>query len=258
MPEFAKSSDGTSIAYDVAGTGPALVITGGAFNTRHSPGELVGLLAPHFTVYTWDRRGRGDSGNTLPYAVEREVEDLAAVIAAAGGSAFAYGHSSGAILTLEAAMSGAAMSKIAVYEPPYVPGNAEAMEGVQPALDAGDPALAALTFVKGTGAENTDGLTNSPWWPSMVAIAATLPHDLALTGDGIVPALRLGGIHVPVLVMDGGASPEWSANAAIAIESAVPEGLRRTVEGQDHNVAPTSLAPVLIDYFNERKKFAKS
>ncbi|MDQ1552890.1 MAG: hypothetical protein QOD50_2312 [Actinomycetota bacterium] len=250
MPEFVESKDGTSIAYDVAGSGPALVITGGAFNTRHSPGELVGLLAPHFTVYTWDRRGRGDSSNTLPYAVERETEDLSAVIAVAGGSAFAYGHSSGAILTLEAALGGAGMSKIAIYEPSYVPGTREAMAGVQPALDAGNPALAAITFVKGTGAENTDGLTQSPWWPSMVAIASTLPYDLALSGDGIVPTDRLAGIHVPLLVMDGGASPPWAANAAIAIASAVPDGRRRTVDGQDHGVAPSALAPVLIEFFN--------
>ncbi len=250
MAEFVKSKDGTSIAYDVAGAGPALVITGGAFNTRHSPGELVGLLAPHFTVYTWDRRGRGDSSNTLPYAVEREIEDLSAVITAAGGSALAYGHSSGAILTLETALSGAGMSKIAIYEPSYVPGTVAAMAGVQPALDAGDPALAAITFVKGTGAENTDGLTESPWWPSMVAIASTLPYDLALSGDGTIPIDRLSGIHVPLLVMDGGASPAWAANAANAIESAVPDGRRRTVDGQDHGVAPSALAPVLIDFFN--------
>jgi pimeloyl-ACP methyl ester carboxylesterase len=250
MPEFAKSGDGTSIAYDVAGSGPALVITGGAFNTRHSPGELVGLLAPHFTVYTWDRRGRGDSGNTLPYSVERETDDLAAVIEAAGGSALAYGHSSGAILTLEAAMRGAAMTKVAVYEAPYVPDNEAAMAGVQPALDAGDPALAALTFVKGTGAENTDGLTHSPWWPSMVAMADTLPYDLALTGDGIVPVGRLAAIHVPLLAMDGGASPAWASNAAIAISSAVADGTRRTVEGENHNVAPAALAPVLLEFLN--------
>lgn len=248
MPEFAKSKDGTSIAYDVAGSGPALVLTGGAFNTRHSPGELVGLLAPHFTVYTWDRRGRGDSGNTLPYSVERETDDLAAVIDAAGGSALAYGHSSGAILTLEAAMRGAAMSRIAVYEAPYVPDNLAAMAGVQPALDAGDPSLAALTFVKGTGAENTDGLTQSPWWPSMVAIAGTLPYDLALTGDGIVPVGRLAAIQVPLLAMDGGASPAWAANAATAIASAVANGSRQTLDGQNHNVAPASLAPVLIEF----------
>ena len=248
MPEFAKSTDGTSIAYDVAGSGPALVLTGGAFNTRHSPGELVGLLAPHFTVYTWDRRGRGDSGNTLPYAIERETDDLSAVIAAAGGTALAYGHSSGAILILEAAMRGASISKIAVYEPPYVPENLEAMAGVQPALDAGDPALAALTFVKGTGAENTDGLTRSPWWPSMVAIAGTLSHDLALTGDGVVPTERLAAIHVPLLVLAGGASPAWAANAAIAIESAVPDGRTVTVDGQNHNVSPAALAPILIDF----------
>jgi pimeloyl-ACP methyl ester carboxylesterase len=250
MPEFVNSADGTSIAYDTAGSGPALVITGGAFNTRHSPGPLVGLLAPHFTVYTWDRRGRGDSGNTLPYATEREMDDLAAVIAAAGGSALAYGHSSGAILTLEAAMRGAAITKLAAYEPPYATNNMTAMAGVQPALDAGDPALAALTFVKGTGAENTDGLTQSPWWPSMVAIANTLPYDLALTGDGVVPSERLAGIQIPVLVLDGGASPAWAAEAAIAIETAVQDGARRTLDGQDHNVAADQLAPVLIDFFN--------
>jgi pimeloyl-ACP methyl ester carboxylesterase len=250
MPEYVKSKDGTSIAYDVAGSGPALVITGGAFNTRHSPGELVGLLAPNFTVYTWDRRGRGDSGNRLPYAIERETEDLTAIIAAAGGSAFAYGHSSGAILTLEAALRGAAMTKIAIYEPSYVPGTPGAMAGVQPALDAGDPALAALTFVKGTGAENTDGMTRSPWWPAMVAIASTLPYDLALSGDGVIPTKRLAGVRVPLLVMDGGASPAWAANAATAIESAVPDGRRRTLGGQDHGVAASALAPALIEFFN--------
>jgi pimeloyl-ACP methyl ester carboxylesterase len=248
MAQFTESNDGTSIAYDVAGSGPALVITGGAFNTRQSPGELVGLLSPHFTVYTWDRRGRGDSGDTAPYAVELETEDLAAVIAAAGGSALAYGHSSGAILTLEAAMRGVAMTKIAVYEAPYLAGNSEAMAGVQPALDAGDPSLAALTFVRGTGAENTDGLTQSPWWPSMVALAATLPYDLALTGDGSVPTERLASVRVPLLAMDGGASPAWAANSANAIVAAVGDGRRRTVDGQNHNVAAAALAPVLIEF----------
>ena len=250
MPEFAVSADGTSIAYDRVGAGPALVITGGAFNTRQSPGPLVGLLAPHFTVYTWDRRGRGDSGNTLPYAIDRELDDLASVIAAAGGAALAYGHSSGAILTLEAAMRGVAITKLAAYEPPYVPGNLAAMAGVQPALDADDPALAALTFVKGTGAENTDGLTESPWWPAMVAIAGTLPYDLALTGDGTVPVERLADIHIPVLVMDGGASPAWAADVAVAIQGAVPDGSRRTLEDQTHSVAPDLLASVLAEFFD--------
>jgi pimeloyl-ACP methyl ester carboxylesterase len=248
MPEFAVSADGTSIAYDRAGSGPPLVITGGAFNTRQSPGPLVGLLAPHFTIYTWDRRGRGDSGNTLPYAIDRELEDIAAVVAATGGSAVAYGHSSGAILTLEAAVRGVEITKIAAYEPPYVPANLAAMAGVRPALDAGDPALAALTFVKGTGAENTDGLTQSPWWPGMVAIADTLPYDLALAGDGTVPAGRFAGIRIPVLVIDGGASPQWAADAAIAIEAAAPNGFRRTIPGQTHDVSAELLAPLLIEF----------
>jgi hypothetical protein len=193
MPDFVQSADGTSIAYDVAGSGFALVITGGAFNT-------------------------------LPYSVDRETEDL------------------------EAAIRGAAMSRIAVYEPPYVPGNIAARAGVQTALDAGDAGLAALSFVKGTGAENTDGLTQSPWWPSMVAIAGTLPYDLALSGDGVIPTDRLAGIHVPVLVMDGGTSPPWAANAGTAIESAVADGRRVTVAGQGHNVSPGSLAQILIEF----------
>ena len=157
----------------------------------------------------------------------------------------AYGHSSGAILTLESVLRGASMSKIAVYEPPYAPDNVAAMAGVQPALDAGDLSLAALTFMKGTGAEVTDGLTQSPWWPSLVQLAATLPHDLALSRDGIVPVGRLAGIQVPLLVMDGGSSPSWAANAAREVESAAPNGTRVTVEGQGHNVAPAVLAPLL-------------
>jgi pimeloyl-ACP methyl ester carboxylesterase len=256
MPEFTKSADGTTIAYDVAGSGPPLIITGGAFNTRLSPGPLVGELATHFTVYTWDRRGRGDSGDTDPYSIEREIEDLAAVIAAAGGFAYVYGHSSGAILVLEAAMAGADISAIAVYEPPYVPGNLAAMAGVQPALDADRPALAALTFLKGINPGTTDEITRTPWWPGMVAVAKTLPYDLALTGDGIVPAQRLTGIRVPTLVISGEVSPGWAAEAADAIASAVPDSTRCTIAGQQHNVAPELLAPVLIE-FADREEFSK-
>ncbi|HEY2644413.1 MAG TPA: alpha/beta hydrolase [Galbitalea sp.] len=249
MVEFTTSKDGTRIAYDVSGEGDPIIITGGAFNTRMSPGPLVGALDGAYRVVTWDRRGRGDSGNTLPYSIEREVEDLAALIEAFGGSVNVYGHSSGAILVLEAAMRGVGMRKIAVYEPPYTPGNMAAMAGVQEALDAGDPSLAAVTFVKGTGAENTDGLAQSPWWPGMVALADTLPYDLALVGDGVVPSDRLAAIDVPLIVMDGGDSPKWAADASIAIETAVEDGTRVTLEGQTHNVAPDALAPILLEFF---------
>lgn len=249
MADFTESKDGTRIAYDVSGDGTPIVITGGAFNTRMSPGPLVGMLDGAYKVVTWDRRGRGDSGNTLPYAIEREVEDLEAVIKAVGGDANAYGHSSGAILVLEAAMRGVQMRKIAVYEPPYLTGNSEAMAGVQTALDDGDPSLAAITFIKGTGAENTDGLTQSPWWGGMVALAETLPYDLALTGDGEVPTARLTSIVVPTLVMDGGDSPDWAANTAVAIGTAVPNADRVTLEGQTHNVAPEALEPILLEFF---------
>lgn len=251
MFETAKSADGTSIAFDRAGDGPTLVIVGGAFNTRHSPGQLVPLLTDAFTVITWDRRGRGDSGNTSPYAIERETEDLASVIAAAGGGARVYGHSSGAILSLEAAARGVDIVKLALYEPPYVPvvPGHDPMDGVQVALDAGDPSEAARVFMRGTGAQNVDALAQSPWWPSLVAVADTLPHDLALAGDGSIPTERLSTISIPTLVMDGGDSPDWAANAAEVLSAALQNAVRLTVEGQNHNVDPEVIAPILQRFF---------
>jgi pimeloyl-ACP methyl ester carboxylesterase len=222
MFETAKSGDGTSIAFDRAGDGPSLVIVGGAFNTRHSPGQLVPMLTDAFTVITWDRRGRGDSGNTSPYSIERETDDLAAVIAATGGGARVY---------------------VAV-----VPGH-DPMDGVQIALDAGDPSEAARVFMRGTGAQNVDALAQSPWWPSLVAVADTLPHDLALAGDGAIPTERLSTISISTLVMDGGDSPNWAANAAEVLSGALPNAERLTVEGQSHNVDTGVIAAILQRFF---------
>ena len=123
MIDFQSSADGTKIAFERTGEGPALIIVGGALNSRRSADVLVPWLAPHFTVFAYDRRGRGESSDSPPYSPDREIEDLEALIAAAGGSAYAYGHSSGAILALEAAAAGAAISKLAAYEPPYLTGN---------------------------------------------------------------------------------------------------------------------------------------
>ncbi|MBC7442854.1 MAG: alpha/beta hydrolase [Ramlibacter sp.] len=257
MIQTVQSADGTAIAYEKSGTGIALIIVGGAFNTRQSPGALVPLLAEHFSVYAYDRRGRGDSTDMAPYAPEREVEDLAALIAAAGGAAMVYGHSSGAVLALFAAASGLPITRLAAYEPPFTAEEhgTGALEGwgagVQSALDAGDRDQAARLFLLGTGADpaRVAGMSGMPWWPGMLAIAHTLPYDIALTGDGLVPAGRLAGIGVPVLLLVGGDSPPWAATAAAAVARAVPGATRITLEGQDHNVDAASLAPVLIDFF---------
>ena len=262
MTHTATSADGTTIAYDLVGDGPTLIVIGGAFNTRQSPGALVPLLAPHMRVVTYDRRGRVDSGDAdavggvPPFAVEREIEDLAALIDAVGGEVFAYGHSSGAILGLEAASRGLPISRLAAYEPPYTADPSDSTPltdgGVRAAIAADDREAAATAFMRLTGMPDQaiEGAKHAPFWPGLLAVAHTLPYDLALTGDGVVPATRLGSIAAEVLVMDGGASPAWAARAAEAVVKVVPGARRFTVAGQDHNVDPEVLAPHLIDFFS--------
>ncbi|MCU1597792.1 MAG: hypothetical protein QOK08_1077 [Actinomycetota bacterium] len=251
MTETTKSADGTTIAFDRAGSGPALVVTGGALSTRQGAAEFVPLLTDRYTVVSWDRRGRGDSGDTLPWSIEREAEDLGAVIEAVGGSAYAYGHSSGAIVSLEAAARGANILKLAVYEPPYVPelDGPNPMDDVQPSLDAGDPESAVKAFLRGTGMSDPEALTHAPFWPAMVALAHTLPYDLGLAGDGTIPVARFGRITVPTLAMDGGISPNWAAAASMALGDAIPNARRLTVEGQSHAVALDVLVPILREFF---------
>lgn len=256
MFQTVQSADGTMIAFEATGTGPAVIVSGGAFNTRMSPGALVPLLAPHFTVYSYDRRGRGDSTDTQPYAIAREIEDLAALVAAAGGSAMVYGHSSGAVLALEAADAGLPITKMVAYEPPFTaeengPGSLAWADEVRAAMDAGDRELAATRFLLGIGAD-PDGvaaMTRQPWWPGMLAVAHTLPYDLALVGDGLVHADRIGAIAAPTLLIDGAESPAWAGTAASVAAEAIPGARRLTLDGQDHNVDPAALAPVLIGFF---------
>lgn len=255
MTRSLRSTDGTVIAYELTGAGPALVIIGGAFNDRHSMASLVPLLASSATVVTYDRRGRGDSGDTLPWAVEREVEDLAAVIAAVGGSASLYGHSSGGALALEAAARGLQVTSVAVYEPPYTAdkdrteASDEYAGRVRAALDAGDPEGAAEAFLEDVPPEVLTMIKGSPSWPGMVAIAHTLPYDIALVEDGgAIPVERLGSISVPTLVMAGGGSDAWAHNAADAVAAAVPGARRLTLEGQSHAVADEVVAPVLLTF----------
>ncbi len=253
MFQTVQSADGTTIAYERAGTGPALILVGGALNNRHSAASLVPLLAKSFTVLSYDRRGRGDSTNTPPYAVEREVEDLRALAAAADGPVHLYGHSSGGILSLEAAAAGMPAAKVAVYEPPYLTGGGDVWQAfvdeVRDLADNGRGSEAVEAFIRHTGAGFDPGMTQAPWWPALVSLAHTLPYDLTLTADGEVPAGRFAGIAAPVLSMYGGASASWAAASAAAVAEAVQDGRKGVIDGHDHAVAPDAVAPALLEFF---------
>jgi pimeloyl-ACP methyl ester carboxylesterase len=256
-----RSSDGTTIAFDQWGEGSPLIYVGGALNGRSSGAPLAALLAQRFTVLSYDRRGRGDSGDTAPYAVEREVEDLAALIAAAGGSAFVYGMSSGGALALEAAAQGLAIPKLAVYEVPFSADDSQRQRAraytakLTELLSAGRRGDAVELFMTMVGipAEMIGQLRGAPMWPALEALAPSLAHDSAVMGDGgrggSLPTERLAAMAVPTLVLDGSASPAWMREMARRIAGTLPEGLHRTLEGQTHDVAPAALAPVLEEFF---------
>lgn len=255
-----NSKDGTSIAYDRSGDGPALVLVDGALCSRNfgPMPALAALLAPHFTVYTYDRRGRGASGDTAPYAVEREVEDLAALIQEAGGSTCVYGISSGAALALEAAhyLSGN-ISKLALYEAPYsldAEGSRQFMDyraRLAKALVAGQRGEAVARFMRlvGTPEEGIAQMRQTPMWPALEAVAPTLAYDAACLGDRSVPVERAGSLSIAALVMDGGASPAPMREAVRALARAIPGAEYRTLEGQTHDVAAEAIAPVLTSFF---------
>ncbi|MEU6070854.1 MULTISPECIES: alpha/beta fold hydrolase [Streptomyces] len=250
------SRDGTRIAYERSGHGPAVVLVSGAMSTGATVAPLAARLAGRCTVVPYDRRGRGGSGDTEPYAVAREVEDLAALIEAVGGDAALYGISSGGALALEAAASGLPVRQVAVYEPPFavyeggVEERAEYTRNLTEALAQGRKGDAVEHFLRLTGLaeEMIRGARQSPMWADMEAIAPTLAYDDAAMGDGLVPRERLAAITVPVLALAGGASPSWLREAARAVAAAVPEGTYRTLEGQTHMVDPDVLAPVLAEF----------
>jgi pimeloyl-ACP methyl ester carboxylesterase len=255
------SKDGTLIAFDRSGEGPAVMLVGGAFQYRaidQPTAQLAALLTQHFTVFHYDRRGRGESGDTQPYAVEREIEDLEALVNEAGGSAFVFGMSSGGVLALDAVVRGLAITKLALYEPPFNSGDEEAHQAAESytrQLTAlltegrrGDAVALAMTSW-GAPAEVVAGMRQSPIWPLFESVAPTLVYDNAIMGDGSVPTERLASITVPTLVIDGGASPASMHNAAQAVAHALPNPQHRTLEGQTHDVAPEVLAPVLVKFF---------
>ncbi|MFD9890101.1 alpha/beta fold hydrolase [Amycolatopsis sp. NPDC059027] len=257
------SADGTTIAYSRVGQGPALVLVDGAMCYRgQGPNEaLAAALADRFTVYTYDRRGRGESTDTAPYSVDREIEDLAAVIKEAGGAVSLYGISSGAALALEAAHRGLAVRKLAVYEPPFVidstrpPVPADYPDRAAAAVENGRPGDAIKMFM--TEAVGLPGLMVTmmrlmPAWPKLKRVAHTLRYDAEIM-DGNqagrpLPEGRWSGISVPVLVSDGGKSPQWMRNGVAALATQLGTTVR-TLDGQTHLVKTKVLAPVLADFF---------
>ena len=255
------SKDGTTIAFDQAGQGPAIILVDGAlcYRTFGPMGPLAALLAPHFTVINYDRRGRGDSGDRKPYTVEREVEDIEALINQAGGSAFLFGTSSGGCLALEAAIQlGNKVKGLAMWEPPYNSDPATRQEWkdywkqLAELLAAGRRGDAVVLFMKfvGTPADQIDGMRQAPMWPMFETVAPTLVYDAAATGgdDRTVPTERAARVTRPTLVMNGTVIPFMLATAT-ALAKAMPHAQQRTLEGQSHDVNLEVLAPVLVEFF---------
>lgn len=252
------SKDGTRIAFEQSGSGPALILVDGAICYRaFGPMRpLSALLSPHFTVFAYDRRGRGDSGDTLPYAVEREIEDIDALIRQAGGSAFVYGTSSGAALTLRAAAHGLAIKKLVMYEPPFNPDDSMREMAVSYtarlkellAEDRRGDAIALFMNRVGTPAEAVAGMRQAPVWPMFEAVAPTLAYDDAILGHS-VPTDVAAQVTTPTLVMAGGATYPFMHEAARMLEAAMPNAQRRTLDGQTHDAAPEAVAPVLVEFF---------
>jgi len=255
------SKDGTAIAFDKLGHGEPVILVDGALCSRaFGPlPNLAKLLAPHFTVFNYDRRGRNESGDKAPYAVQREVEDIEALIAEAGGSASVFGTSSGAALALAAAANRADIKKLALYEPPFVAGRRKG-RGAPPdsemqlrrLVDQGRRADAVKFFMVdmvGMPAIFTYIMRILPVWPKLKAVAHTLPYDAAVLGDFSLPRERAASVAVPTLVMGGEKSPVELRGAVEAVAQTIPGAKLQMLKGQTHNVDVKVLAPVLVDFF---------
>jgi len=248
--ETVTSPDGTTIAFDQLGSGPPLVLVAGAACDRGQDAPIADALARSFTVINYDRRGRGDSSDTAPYAVEREIEDLAVLLDAAGGTATVLGLSSGGALAVLAAAAGLPISRLVLWEVPYRL-DAEAQRAVKDYNDGleallaegrrGD-ALALFMGMVGLPEEAIAGARRSPYWSTGEALAPTLAHDAAVMGDGSLPLERLAAVTAPTLVLAGGGGPAWFRASAEAAAAAIPGATVRVLEGQTHDVAPEVLA----------------
>jgi pimeloyl-ACP methyl ester carboxylesterase len=256
MEKQTVSRDGTPLAYDRAGQGPVVILVSGAMSTGATMAPLAAELSDRFGVVVYDRRGRGGSGDTPPYAVEREVEDLAALIEAAGGEASLYGVSSGGALALRAAASGLPVRRVAVYEVPYAMDDVRVSERaryrreLERALSEDRRGDAVELFLRhtGLGEEVIRGARQAPLWAGLESLAPSLAHDDAVLGDGRPPLSLLASVSAPVLALAGEASPGWFHEAARTVARTVREGSYRSLERQTHMVEPGVLAPVLAEF----------
>jgi pimeloyl-ACP methyl ester carboxylesterase len=255
--ESVRSADGTVIAYDRVGAGPTLIVSVGAFCTRDTfvaPPEL----RRHFTVVTYDRRGRGDSGDTQPFAPDREYEDLAAVAAAAGPKPpFVFGHSSGAAIALRATAAGVPVAAVAAYEAPFhnedTPQPAiEPADRIRELVRAGRRGEAVrfwMAEVVHLPDEMIAQLEDAPWAKALEALTPTLPYDLAVAANG-VPTAELAKITVPVLVLGGANSPAWFRRSVAEQAAAIPRARLQMLDGYDHNAPPEVITPILTEFFH--------
>jgi pimeloyl-ACP methyl ester carboxylesterase len=255
--DYVTSLDGTRVAFEQLGQGQPVVVVGGLFNDRSTIRPLAEELARHLRVINYDRRGRGESSNTLPYAPEREVEDLAALLAQAGGSAAVYGHSSGAGLALNAAAAGLPITRLIAHEPPYGADDEESRrearalaEGIRTAIAEDRRADAIELFLAASGMppEMIEAITSDP---RMLAVAPTMPYDFELMGDfsgGTIPEAKIRSIGIPTLVIAGSASPQFFRDTADRLVQLLPNGRLATLEGHDHGAPSDVVAPLVVDF----------
>jgi len=257
------SKDGTRIGFDRQGQGPPLLLVDGAMCYRDSGPmkPLAALMAPHFTVFTYDRRGRGESGDTQPWSLDREVEDIAALVREAGEPVYVYGISSGAVRALEAADRGVPIRKLALYEAPLMvddsrpPLGEDFLPRMKQLIAQNRRGDAVKMFMKAVGvpAVGIFVMRLMPVWKKLTAIGHTLPYDLGFTGPyqqgRPLPQGVWAGATMPALVMDGGKSPAWMRNAQAAIARVLPRATARTLPGQNHMVGAKAIAPALIEFF---------
>jgi len=273
------SKDGTTIAFDQVGKGPAIILVNGALGTRSqaTPDSMADILSKQFMAIDYDRRGRGDSSDTPPYAVQREIEDIEALIDDAGGSAFLFGNSSGAILALETARAlPSKVKKLAMYEPPFIiddsrpPLPKDYVEQLNAATAAGHPGEAVEIFMTKAlliPPEFVAKMRNAPMsqtfgdetgakppeWADMEKVAHTLAYDGLIVKDFLagnpLPPKRWASFTAPALVIVGGNSEPFFHDGAQALVEDMPNARRYILEGQDHAVAPAALAPILMEFF---------
>jgi pimeloyl-ACP methyl ester carboxylesterase len=246
------SRDGTRISFERTGEGPPLVLVVGAFNDRHKGAPLAAALGSHFSVYCYDRRGRGDSGDAADHAVEREVEDLQALIGAAGGSAAVFGYSSGAMLALKAAAAGLPITQLALYElpPAQAPEHARELAALVAAGRRGDAVEYFQLRIVGIPEHVVHELRGAPFRPALEAMAHTLVYDVTILGAGAVSSEQLANIRQPCLAIAGGASPPVMREVSAALARSLPNGRSLILENATHEIEPAVLAPVLEHFFN--------